>query len=77
MVMVFWGLNQLSVAIFTILKVGSLIFGLMQQVANCKICYIHGENKIINFNQSNKLIGVEYILQVLAFIERVIRYYYL
>jgi hypothetical protein len=77
MVMVFWGLNQLSVAIFTILKVGSLIFGLMQQVANCKICYTHGENKIINFNQSYKLIGVEYILQVLAFIERVIRYYYL
>ncbi len=44
----------------------------MQQVANCKICYIHGENKIISFNQTNKLSGVEYILQVFAFIERFI-----
>jgi len=47
----------------------------MQQVANCKICYIHGENKIVTFNQSNKLSGVEYIFQVFAFIERVIAYY--
>jgi hypothetical protein len=31
---------------------------------------IHGENKIISSDQSIELIGVEYILQVPAFIER-------
>jgi hypothetical protein len=38
---------------------------------------IHGENKIISSDQSIKLIGVEYILQVPSFIEREHEFFFL
>jgi hypothetical protein len=38
---------------------------------------IHGENKIISSHQSIKLFGVEYILQVPAFVEREHEFFFL